>query len=725
MDIEINDIYNYKSIFGLLREHKWEEFKTIIINSKFPFDINMQDEQKNYFLTYAILYNQLDIVDILFEKNAKLDILDLDEKSILYIPIKFNYMDMLEKLLIYNKEHIGNNILEYKDKNYKIPLHYAIELQNIEAISILLKYSSSINMYDKQGYNAIHMAVYSRDINICEMIIKGGCDVNSRCLTGETALHIACNLQLYNIVNLLIESNIQMNTQDYDYELSAMHYAVNSNNKKIVKLLYNKGIDINMQDINGNTALHYTIINSDYESMIFMLQHNNINVNIWNLNGDTPMHLVLENINNSSHDYIEGLITKTNLTLQNNTGNTCLHYLVKLNLWKMYYDVLVNKKLDILLINSDNMSCIDLINMNDYDEFIEMVYESYYNMLGKSSGWTHSWENECVLNTNNKQECKKHIKNKIDNLIKKFRDDDKYDCHERTYPINKNTVCPKIYEGKVVKFCTFTGNTIDILCGVLYLLKRHTDACSVLTKSFDDNKQLIKYYNMLGIRVTEDTVLYDFELLWINYNLYINDNFYAKIKNCVKNNKRFIIIPLGIEMPEGSHANYIIYDVAENEIERFEPHGKMTPPGFKYNYKLLDELLSTKFKNINENIKYFSPTDFLPKVGLQTIDIHEKHNKHIGDPMGFCALWAIWYVDMRLTYKNINRSELCYKLMKSIRMQNISFKKLIRLYSEEITGVRDKIFKKANIDINKWINNDYTMAQYETILKNIKQIIKY
>jgi hypothetical protein len=246
-----------------------------------------------------------------------------------------------------------------------------------------------------------------------------------------------------------------------------------------------------------------------------------------------------------------------------------------------------------------------------------------------------------------------------------------------------------------------------------------------LTKEFDDNDKLIKFYNTLGVKITSETVLYDFELLWINYNLYINDNFFIKIKDCVKNKKRFIIIPLGIEMPEGSHANYIVYDSVLNEIERFEPHGKMMPPGFKYNYKLLDELLGIKFKNIDVNIKYISPYMFLPKVGLQTVDIHETNKKHIGDPMGFCALWAIWYVDMRLTYKNVHRDDLCYKLIKSIRMQNISFKKLIRLYSEEITNYRDKIFKKANIDINKWINNEYTMIQYNTILKNIKQNIKY
>ena len=39
------------------------------------------------------------------------------------------------------------------------------------------------------------------------------------------------------------------------------------------------------------------------------------------------------------------------------------------------------------------------------------------------------------------------------------------------------------------------------------------------------------------------------------------------LNNCISKNSRFIIIPLGIELREGSHANYIIYDKGGTEIE--------------------------------------------------------------------------------------------------------------------------------------------------------------
>ena len=57
-------------------------------------------------------------------------------------------------------------------------------------------------------------------------------------------------------------------------------------------------------------------------------------------------------------------------------------------------------------------------------------------------------------------------------------------------------------------------------------------------------------------------------------------------------------------MKAGSHANYLIYDIKENTVERFEPHGSSTPPGLNYEPTILDELIESRFKIIDDKIKY-------------------------------------------------------------------------------------------------------------------------
>ena len=98
----------------------------------------------------------------------------------------------------------------------------------------------------------------------------------------------------------------------------------------------------------------------------------------------------------------------------------------------------------------------------------------------------------------------------------------------------------------------------------------------------------------------------------------------------------------------------------------------------------------------------------MPKIGFQYFDIMETKKKNIGDPGGFCALWSIWYTDMRLTYPHIDRKKLVKKMIKSIKEQNISFRNLIRNYSKNVLDLRDSLFQNVNMSINDWINDQYT-----------------
>jgi hypothetical protein len=60
----------------------------------------------------------------------------------------------------------------------------------------------------------------------------------------------------------------------------------------------------------------------------------------------------------------------------------------------------------------------------------------------------------------------------------------------------------------------------------------------------------------------------NFEIVWVQYKLHLIENFSDNVKKCINNSdKRFIIFPVGIELREGSHANYLIYDKTLNEYQ--------------------------------------------------------------------------------------------------------------------------------------------------------------
>jgi ankyrin repeat protein len=751
MSIKFNNDTNYNisnQLFKFLKSHKYSDLKDLLNNNKNILEdiINIRDDTNTYLISYAILYNQIDIVKILIENAAKIDILDSDEKSILYVPIKYKYDDITNCLIDANNNNLGINILDIKDKNNNTPINYALESKNITIIKKILEAGANLYTLNSAGYNILHLSVFSRNYEICKEIIKYTNNINIKCKTGESALHIAINLKEFEIAKLLIDNNININAQDFSHEFTAIHYAASTGQNKIIEYLILKNANINIQDIYGNTALHYAIIEDNFDVINLLINNKNkesdINFNLWNIHGDLPLHLILEKYTSKYDVFLEHFISKTNITIRNNEGISSFMFIIGYNLWKQYKDILVMKKLDIFAKNKNGNYIIEMIKKEDKDEFLNLVIESYYNrLISSKDSWQSEWENLCSRQDLNDTALKKYfkkslettddLKNECSKIIKKsilenikLIENKNISCPLTSFPQFKNKICIKITEGESLSVCTFTGNTLDILLGLIFLLNKHKNTCSILSTDFVENKSLYQFYKSIGILMSSKSEFLNFEIIWVNQKLFIVENFFEKISTCIKKKSDFIIIPLGIEIPEGSHANYLIYDVKNNIIERFEPHGSTTPPGFNYNPNLLDDLLLARFKLVNENIQYLKPSQYLPKISFQLLDIFETSKKKIGDPEGFCALWAVWYVDMRISYSNLDPKTFVYKLIKYIKSQNISVKNMIRNYAVNIIKDRDEILAAAGLDINDWLNSEYNDTHLNLIVNKIKEKIE-
>jgi ankyrin repeat protein len=752
----INILFNY------VRNHEWTKFKNLL-ESDDTIDINTRDNQTNYLLTYAIRFNKIDIVELLLKRGAKYDIVDRSERSILYDVIESNYHDILLKLLDHSAKNIGIMITDIRDLNGNIPLHYAIKFKNIEAAKLLMQHKSNAYITDIDGYNALHLAVRSGSLEIVGIIVSTMSVIDTKTFRGETALHISINFQYGSIAELLLNAGADPNIVDSENEFSPLHYAVGWNSLDIIDILLKKGSNPNLQDIYGNTPLFYCI-KEDYASAFDKITNskNKINFNLWNIDGKIILHEVLENYEETKKHYIDALIQDSNLSTQDGNGNTCMHYLVLYDLWKEYKDILKKKKINIFAKNSNGNAVIDLIftddkhnksKLSDYNNFLDIITEGYIYLLRKSKKeWPEELDKICSrdlsdltdeeknyiaynisdkVDKNNKKRnnqnenivytekdiytgCFMLIRNKLVGDIKKYREG-KLEYCQRSYPVYKKQ-CIHIEEDVVLDVCTFTGSLLDVLMGLIFLIKKHGSiVCTTLGKNnvLSSNEELCNFYKSMGLIMNGRCEFLNFEIVWIDYKLYIIEKFSELFNLCINSEARFVIIPLGIELKTGSHANYLIYDKSLKEIERFEPHGGTTPIGFNYNTQFLDEILEEYFKSIDKDIQYIKPSDYIPKIGFQIMDSQEEHKRRIGDPGGFCALWSIWYVDQRLTYYTYDRKTLVKELFKNIKVQSISYRNMIRNYSRNIIKQRDELLKIIDIDINDWLNENYTYTQLD------------
>jgi hypothetical protein len=188
--------------------------------------------------------------------------------------------------------------------------------------------------------------------------------------------------------------------------------------------------------------------------------------------------------------------------------------------------------------------------------------------------------------------------------------------------------------------------------------------------------------------------------------VYNRDYLDKYFKKCLKKDKRFIIVHLGLPQ----HANCLIYDTQLQELERFEPHGAVD---YGIHIKDLDDQIKDVFISgsspiIGRNVKYFAPPDYCP-IGPQALPA--KHSE--GDPGGFCHWWTVYYMDLRLSNPDMNRATLLRKAKTSMEMRQTK-----KWVEKEIIKSQGKVDLNIVFDFNTFTR---TYGAYLTIAETYLQ----
>ena len=750
----------------------------LLLEKKVRIDIT--DDNSKSILYHVIKFSYIDILIKLLDQDkitvgkSILEIKDKEDNIPLFYAIKFFNLQCVEIILKYTNNFYIKNI------DGDNALHLAIKSENFDLFKLISSYFNDLKSRNSQGESYLHIIIKYKCYDILEYFIE--------------KYHTNSNFtQILNYV-------------EFKYNFTILHYiSISLDIQSLLILSHYKLIELiegNIQDNSGNIFYHYFINNIiNIQKLTVELVKNimalndifkkiKFNINLYNIDGNTSAHIFFSNINffstNNLYVLINWIGEKIDMNIQNFEGESVFYIIVKNNYWKQINNILINKKLDIFIIAEDSKIIFDFIEKKDYDEFLKIITQSYLNQLvdpKTSTKWIDYWDNRCKkivkLNDLNETELEliknigitsssdvKDKSSKLSKLSKSTKSDENicYDIiynkliksienfidtkdifENNSYPVS-NKFIKLISNYPTVVISTFSGSTIDVLSGLIYLGKKFNETKkNYLTSSLDllKNKD-----DIIDCSVNESNLfagnknhanksnkvceIIDFEILWINKNILVPSSKTFSIDKIIQwmgKNKstdiyRWFVIPLGIEQKSYSHANYIIVDLINMEIERFEPHGSHHPEGLNYEPDLLDSVISDYFNNLGiGNFNYFKPTDYLEKIGFQIKEINELKSDYIGDPNGFCALWCIWWTDMRLSNPEIPRNKLVKRLNRELINGKYSYKKLIRDYSGYIITIRDKLFLKANTNINEWINDTIPEKNIQLLNQSILEEI--
>jgi ankyrin repeat protein len=427
-----------KEFFKLLKNHSWDKFKELIKKEKDKYNLNLRDEQNNYLINYAIIFNKKDIVKLLIDIPVKLDIIDTEGNNIMYLPIKLGYDKIFD--LLNNNKDISIPLSELIDNNGYTAIFYAVMYNNYYCLKKLKK---NINLVDNSNNSVLHLACKNNNIDMIKKLIEYEINTNLININNYTALHIACINKNIEIIEILIKYS-NLNIKERQYDLVPLMYLLDTKYINLIKKMIEKGADVSSQDTIGNTVLHHAIYEGHIDVVNLLIDYYP-DMSLVNIDGMTILHLCASKYSSIQFPYTK-MINNIDLNLQDSKGNTCFHYLVMNNIWIHFIKELEFKQIDIFLKNIHDISVYDL---NQSDELITLV----------AKGYIHNFK----LSNKKLDEIKTNILNKKIRLSSE----------------SKILVLDKI---KKVKTNTFIGIPLDIICGCI-LLKKVNNIYSTVNNS--------------------------------------------------------------------------------------------------------------------------------------------------------------------------------------------------------------------------------------------------
>lgn len=213
----------------------------------------------------------------------------------------------------------------------------------------------------------------------------------------------------------------------------------------------------------------------------------------------------------------------------------------------------------------------------------------------------------------------------------------------------------------------------DFYSSLLYLTSSFKGDCVIMNR----------YGTQYGVREFPYLMMISGDLV-----VSVDESFLVQLKNCYYNsNKRFIIWALTILNPGNGpdHANMMIYDKTTHSLERFEPHGVSN---VEWVSRQEIDVKIKEFVNSDFGIPgfiehYYAPLDFCPVISFQRREEQRE--------LGYCAIWSIWYAELRLLHPDKSREQIIMDAINSIDESKTGFYAFINDYANFIGTLSIKL----------------------------------
>ncbi|KAI1357895.1 ankyrin repeat-containing domain protein [Xylaria arbuscula] len=293
-----------------IQRHELEEVRNLLRNRIVYVD-DMSEDDGTPLLTYALKFRSYDIVGLLLQNGANLDLVDprgisarayaqssiLIDRPIQRPPwlacIGFNSDELgthndlcfnplhyviigLEKADLHQQLRLNGAHKDSTDTFGRSPLHWAVITGNINAVEALIAHGASTTCVDRQKMTPLH-AVYlappSSQVQCGRLLVDSGADIDALDAWKRTPIRIAAGFKNTNpeFLDMLIQRGADINRQDI-YGQSALLKSIQGR-KEATQLLLYYGASTEAPDEYGNTPILEAIYRDEPQRLQMLLEH--------------------------------------------------------------------------------------------------------------------------------------------------------------------------------------------------------------------------------------------------------------------------------------------------------------------------------------------------------------------------------------------------------------------------------------------------------------------
>jgi len=229
-------------------------------------DINLEDNENLAAVHYAVLNNDVKMLEELLAKNAKID----DSKNpLVSLAAERGHIDVVKFLLSINSNF---RAIEMRNSNQENAIFRAIYSNQTECIQLLLDQYDLNSTRDMEGNTPLHAATSTENIKLVRLLLKRGLYVHIKNALGDSPFLVAVKKNSPELIAAFSDTEIDYQQANASGETIPMVAALNAN-MQILKVSLNES-NLNLVDREGRSVLCYACLSGNEVIFDFVLSKN-------------------------------------------------------------------------------------------------------------------------------------------------------------------------------------------------------------------------------------------------------------------------------------------------------------------------------------------------------------------------------------------------------------------------------------------------------------------